>query len=179
MSHPQQHEYVGSIQKLFPNHFHKKSVLEVGSLNINGTVKDFFTDCFYIGIDIGPGPGVDIVANGKDWNAPEATFDTVISCECFEHNPYWVETFTNMHRMCKPMGLIVVTCATEGRKEHGTRRSDYGSSPLTIDLGWDYYKNLTAQDFEDNFKMQDLFSEYKFSTNDVSHDLYFWGKKRA
>jgi 2-polyprenyl-3-methyl-5-hydroxy-6-metoxy-1,4-benzoquinol methylase len=33
------------------------------------------------------------------------SFDTVASCECFEHNPEWAKTFENMHRMCKPEWL--------------------------------------------------------------------------
>ena len=179
MSHYQQQEFVASVQNLFPDHFRNKSVLEVGSLNINGTVRVFFSNCFYIGIDLDVGPGVDIVANGKDWTAPDATFDTVISCECFEHNPFWVETFANMYRMAKPHALIIMTCATTGRREHGTSRSDFQSSPLTIKMGWEYYKNLTEEDFSQNFDLKTMFSDHRFSTNMQSNDLYFWGKKRA
>ena len=46
---------------------------------------------------------------------PTASFDVVISCECFEHNPYWRETFLNMTRVLRPGGLFVLTCATTGR----------------------------------------------------------------
>jgi len=179
MSHPQQMEFVQGVKARFPNYFSKVNVLEVGSLNINGSVRPFFENCFYIGIDVDVGPCVDIVSKGEEFDAADASFDSVISCECFEHNPSWVDTFKNMYRMCKPNGLILVTCATTGRKEHGTARTDPGSSPLTVNLGWNYYKNLTEEDFQTNFDIANQFSQFEFSTNNTSHDLYFWGVKRA
>ena len=39
----------------------------------------------------------------------------------------------------------------------------------------EYYRNLTADDFRDALDLDALFSDYHFSTNDRSHDLYFWG----
>jgi len=41
MSHPAEMEFVQSIKDKFPNNFTGKNVLEIGSLNINGTVRDF------------------------------------------------------------------------------------------------------------------------------------------
>ena len=121
-------------------------------------------DSDYIGIDVGEGKGVDIVCPGQDYNAPDNTFDIACSAECFEHNPYWKETFANMVRMCKPGGLIVLTCATTGRPEHGTTRSDIGSSPLTVSIGWEHYKNLDEGDFRNAYEesFDEIFSEYEF-----------------
>lgn len=179
MSHPQQMAYVNYVKSKFANSFKNSNVLEVGSLNINGSVRMFFDNCQYTGIDVGPGRGVDVVCPGQDYDAPDSSFDTIISCECFEHNPYWVETFQNMIRMCKTGGLIIMTCATTGREEHGTTRSKPQDSPLTINnMKWDYYKNLTQEDFLEAFDMSALFSKYAFDINDDSHDLYFWGVKR-
>jgi hypothetical protein len=172
MAHPEQRVFFGQVASRFPESFTGRRVLEVGSLNINGTVRDFFTDCDYTGVDVGEGPGVDVVAEGQTLDYDDESFDTVISAECFEHNPYWLETFVNMRRMCS--GLVVFTCATEGRAEHGTTRTDPGSSPLTAHR-WEYYRNLTADDFRDALDLDALFSDYRFSTNDSSHDLYFWG----
>ena len=172
MAHPEQRVFFGQVTARFPEWFADRRVLEVGSLNINGTVRDFFTGCDYIGVDVGAGPGVDVIAEGQDLDYEDRSFDTVVSAECFEHNPYWLETFTNMARMCS--GLVVFTCATTGRPEHGTTRSDAGSSPLTAHR-WDYYRNLTAEDFEAALVLEDLFSDFEFSTNPASRDLYFWG----
>lgn len=175
MAHPEQREFFLSVRERFPEYFNWRWVLEVGSLNINGTVRDFFTNCEYTGVDVGAGPGVDVVAQGQDLTYAAGAFDVCISAECFEHNPYWKETFLNMVRMSS--GLVTFSCATTGRAEHGTRRSEPGSSPLTAD--WDYYQNLNAEDFEYAIDLRNLFSEYEFSVNNVSHDLYFWGIVRG
>ena len=144
MAHPAQNEFIGRIRDIFPGHFRHARVLEIGSLDINGTIRGLFTDCDYTGIDVGPGPGVDVVCAGQDFDAPDESYDVVISCEAMEHNPYWAETFTNMVRLAKPGGLVLMTCATLGRKEHGTTRTTPADSPLTVAKGWDYYRNLRA-----------------------------------
>lgn len=175
MAHEQQRIFLSRVKKEHPEAFVDVDVLEVGSLDINGTVRDFFTANRYIGVDVGPGPGVDVVEHGENLTYPDDTFDTAISAECFEHNPKWAETFENMHRMAKT--YVIFTCASDGRPEHGTRRSDRGSSPFTAD--WDYYRNLNQQDFEQMFDIEDMFSEHMFEYNPASCDLYFFGIKRA
>jgi SAM-dependent methyltransferase len=179
MAHKQQHDYVSSLRTKFPKHFFQKKVLEIGSLNINGTNRDFFNFCDYLGVDVGEGPCVDIVCSGHELDHPEETYDTVLSTECFEHNPHWVETFQNMYRMCKENGMIFMTCATTGRPEHGTTRTSPYDSPLTIGIGWDYYKNLTEQDFRDNFDLDSMFDDYYFEVCTTHPDLYFYGFKKA
>lgn len=178
MSHPQQIEYIQSVKDKHKKYFKNTCVLEVGSLNVNGSVRPFFENCAYIGLDVDYGPCVDVVCLGHEYDMPDGSFDTVISCECFEHNPYWIETFNNMIRLCKSGGLIIMTCATEGRAEHGTREREPSSSPLTVKLNWDYYKNLVQKDFEDNFKLEDIFQVFEFKTNLESKDLYFYGIKK-
>ena len=168
MSHQSQLDFVASIKRKFPEYFIEKRVLEIGSLDINGSVRQFFDDCTYIGVDLGEGKGVDLVAHGQDLIFPANSFDVSISCECFEHNPEWVKTFNNMVRMTH--GLVIMTCATTGRPEHGTRRTSPSDAPFCDD----YYKNLTAHDIKSSCDLS-KFVEYKFSTCDSPADLYFWG----
>ena len=149
-------------------------MLEIGSLNINGSVRDFFTANKYIGVDLAAGPGVDVIGEGQKLDYEDNSFDVAVSAECFEHNPYWAETFSNMHRMSSK--YVFFTCATDGRAEHGTTRTDIGSSPFTIE--WDYYRNLNENDFQQEFNLDEMFESYFFETNDVSHDVYFCGLKR-
>ena len=173
MAHEAQRVFFEAVKGIYPEFFKDQRVLEVGSLNINGTVRDFFENCAYTGIDIGPGPGVDIVISGADYKAPDESFDIAVSAECFEHNPEWRETFSNMVRLVRPGGLIAFTCAGEGRPEHGTSNSDIGSSPLTVSLGWEYYRNLTPEDFSDlTDEVDGIFVE-----NSTACDLYFVGVK--
>lgn len=176
--HLQQVHFVQHLKNTFPNSFKDSKVLEIGSLNINGSIRVFFENCEYLGVDIGPGPGVDLVIEGQNLDSPSNTYDTVASCECFEHNPYWVTTFANMHRMARINGLVFMTCATTGRPEHGTVGNHEAASPLTIEKGWGYYKNLTEQDFREKFDIDSMFSKYEFVLNASSCDLYFWGFKK-
>ncbi len=178
MSHKQQRDFVNILSETLPEFFNGGRVLEIGSLNINGTIRDFFNSNEYIGLDIGPGNGVDVVCEGQKYDAPDNSFDHVISCEAMEHNPYWVETFKNMVRLCKSGGLVTMTCATTGRREHGTSRTQSKDSPLTTDAGWNYYLNLTANDFKKKIEIDKLFSYYFFATDWRSYDLYFVGIKR-
>jgi len=197
MSHSTQQDFILYTKNKFPNYFINSKVLEVGSLDINGSMRSFFSECDYLGIDVGEGQGVDLIVQGQEYDAPDESYDVCASGECFEHNPYWAETFSNMVRMCKSGGLVLFTCATTGRKEHGTSRTDSGSSPLTVGIGWEYYKNLTEQDFLESFEesFDEIFSEYEFhSTEDydnptdfIKHmrtyinpceDLYFCGIKK-
>lgn len=177
MSHPEQMSFVRQLKIKLPMYFSNMKVLEIGSLNINGTIRIFFENCQYIGVDVGPGKNVDVICSGDEYDSSEL-FDTIASCECFEHNPKWIETFANMYRLCKPNGLIFMTCATEGRGEHGTTRSNPKDSPLTIANGWDYYKNLTETDFRNNFAIESMFSDFSFSVNKNTCDLYFYGIKK-
>ncbi len=174
MAHPEQREFLQRVKATHPEWFDGVSVLEVGSLNINGTVRDFFNATSYIGVDIAPGPGVDLVEQGQYLIFPDDHFNVAISAECFEHNPYWAETFENMHRMAR---VVIFTCASEGRPEHGTHNAYPDSSPLTLD--WEYYRNLNAEDFEQTFDLPAMFTEHMFEYNPQSCDLYFWGIKRA
>jgi len=174
MAHPEQRVFFEQTKERFPQYFNEVSVIEIGSLNINGTVRDFYNANLYIGVDISAGPGVDLVMRGGEYVPfPNNSFDVAVSAECFEHNPAWLRTFTNMHRMASQ--FVIFTCATDGRPEHGTTRTTPEDSPFT--LGWDYYRNLNEKDFTDVLDFGSMFKEYEFSTNEHSHDLYFWGIK--
>ena len=177
MSHREQIEWVASLKDRFPERFSKVKVLEVGSLNINGTIRDFFVDSQHTGIDVGPGPCVDVVCSGHEFDGEK--FNVTCSCECFEHNPYWKQTFLNMWRLTTRSGLVFFSCATTGRPEHGTTRTTPFDSPLTITKGWDYYRNLTAEDFHAAFDLDLMFSDWQFSGSSTHADLYFWGIKHG
>jgi len=179
VAHKEQADFIQRVKNQYPEFFEGKKVLDVGSLDINGTARYFFVDCDYTGIDVGEGPAVDIVCPGQDYDAPDKHYDVVLSAECFEHNPYWLETFQNMFRMCKDGGLIFFTCATHGREEHGTTRSMPHASPLTVDLQWDYYKNLDEENFTSKINFDEYFEDYKFETRtEYPQDLYFVGLKK-
>jgi hypothetical protein len=175
VAHQQQLEFVQMLSSVLPQFFCGATVLEIGSLDITGSVRQFYRSCNYTGIDVAPGRGVDVVCLGQDFGASDGSFDQVISCEAMEHNPSWRETFVNMIRLTKEGGIVVMTCATHGRPEHGTTRTDPDASPLTVEKGWDYYKNLGPSDFASTFDLQKSFSSCRFWCNWSPKDLYFIG----
>ena len=173
MSHKEQKQFIEKLKSKYLNYFDRNFVLEVGSLYLNGTIRDLFTECTYVGLDLQKGPLVDLVCSGHKYNAPDESYDVACSTECFEHDVHWLETFKNMIRLCKPNGLVFFTCATEGRSEHGTSVNQPYSSPFTND----YYQNLKEEDFTSKINFDDYFSEYHFEVDNTAHDLYFYGLK--
>ena len=138
---------------------------------------------------MGPGPGVDIVCPAQDYDAPDATYDVIISCECFEHNPFYKETIQNSIRLLKPNGLFLFTCATTGRPVHGVKSLEEESKlkfpnwktmPNVLKENWDneYYKNLTEGDIRECANIDEVFSFYEFEVETNHCDLYFWGIKK-
>jgi len=181
MAHPEQVQFCLGIKEKFKDKFEDANVLDVGSLDINGSNRYlFWNNCKYTGIDIAPGNNVDIVSLGHEHNASDNEYDIIISTECFEHDKHWDKTLSNIVRMLKSNGLFFFTCATTGRAEHGTARSEPMTSPLTVSVeDWkNYYRNITEQDVRSIMNVDKIFSEFKFSVDDGHHDLQFWGIKK-
>jgi SAM-dependent methyltransferase len=174
MSHPQQQDFCRLVDKYF---FRQKkiSILEIGSYNVNGTIRDIFANQKYIGVDVKKGPCVDIVYDGLNLDIKDK-FDLSISCECFEHNPHYLENFKKMIELTKNDGVVVFTCASIFRREHGTTRTTPADSPGSMEK-WDYYKNLFKKDFEKKIDMNKIFYQYRFYYNLFSYDLFFIGIK--
>jgi len=118
-----------------------KSVLDIGSRDINGNNRWMFPDAQYLGIDKEPGPNVDIVVEGDEfW--PGRTFDAVLCTEVLEHTWMWRDVLSNAADLLSPQGILLVTCAGPGRPEHGTASCEPESNPGS----GNYYKNLSLSD---------------------------------
>lgn len=181
MAHHQQQEFCKRIATRFPKYFKNKRVLDIGSLDINGNNRFFLTDCNYIGLDVGEGPNVDIVQVAHLYDAPDETFDLIISTEVFEHDMFYEKSIQNIIRMLKPGGAFIFTCASTGRPEHGTRKSDGSwAAPLLANISeeWsDYYLNLTEADIRKIPGFNQVFPDGMFEYNSDPGDLYFFGVK--
>lgn len=179
MAHKEQKEFFLKIKEQKPRLFDNCNVLDVGSLDINGNNHYLFTNYNYLGIDVGEGKNVDVVSPAHLFKS-DNLFDVVISSECFEHDMYYDLTIKNIVNLTKSGGMFIFSCASDGRPEHGTLRSNPGDAPLLNDITiWsNYYKNLTEQDIRDVINVEEIFSEYYFETNEESHDLYFYGIKK-
>ncbi|MDC0974962.1 methyltransferase domain-containing protein, partial [Candidatus Pelagibacter sp.] len=150
MSHFEQKKFVEfSLDELKKkNNFNNLSVLDVGSYDVGGSIRDFFKKNNYIGVDLIKGPNVDIVLSGTELYKLKKNFDIVISCECFEHAKDWREIFLSMHNVCEDDGYVIFTCASRGRIEHGTLRTINSDSPGTTGT---YYKNIFKSEFIKSF----------------------------
>lgn len=181
MAHHQQAEFCRSVKERFPDFFRDRLVLDIGALDINGNNQFLFEECLYLGVDLAPGRNVDFVSKGHELALPDASFDVIISTECFEHDQFYERTLKNIVRLLKPGGLFLFSCATTGRPEHGTRRTTPHDAPFIQEMGeWsDYYKNLEESDIRAALDLRSIFSSFAFSKNDESKDLYFWGIKQG
>lgn len=112
------HRFLGETVARYPEFQQNVRVLEIGSYNINGTARDHFSECSYIGADWRPGPGVDQVGLAHELAFPDGSFDVVLSVETLEHDFYWRETLAAMRRMLRPGGLFMLTVASFDFPQH-------------------------------------------------------------
>lgn len=101
-----------------------RRVLEIGSTDVNGTPRTSvcaLDPAEYVGIDIGHGPGVDIVCSVEDAldRFGPASFDLVISTEMLEHVRQWRTAITNIKRLCRNGGVVLLTTRSYGTPYHG------------------------------------------------------------
>ena len=180
--HEQAKSFTVFVKSILQQFFINKIVLDVGSGDINGNNTFLFENCEYHGNDVIEANNVTIISKTKDLPFQDNTFDTIISTECFEHDPEYKDSFLKIYKMLKPNGLFFFTCASTGREEHGTRRTSptdsYGTIGDVEDMV-DYYKNLTELDLNEVLNLDDHFDVWDTYYNSESKDLYFLGIKKG
>jgi len=100
-----------------------RDVLEVGSCDVNGSVRPSVTALAprsYVGVDASAGPGVDRVVDclGLVGEFGRDAFDVVISTEMLEHVTDWAGCVAAMVDVLRPGGLWVVTTRSPGFPYH-------------------------------------------------------------
>ncbi len=91
-----------------------KRVLDIGSYDVNGSLRyviEMLEPSEYMGTDISEGPGVDKVCPADKLleEFGENSFDLVISTSALEHIREWRDAVSNIKRVCKPGGLIILS----------------------------------------------------------------------
>lgn len=119
-------------------------VIEIGSRDINGTVRPLFPRAKWTGLDLYAGPAVDVVCDASEWTPPQQV-DMVICCEVLEHTEKWRDLIACAYRWLKPEGMFLMTCAAPGRGAH----SHIDGQLLRAG---EYYGNLSGRDIAYQFQ---------------------------
>lgn len=95
-------------------------ILEVGSYNVNGTVRHHFEQEHYTGIDISEGPSVDRVMSSHRLKPVFGfdRFDLVLCLEMLEHDSQPWKTVEGIYKVLKPHGWVCATARGNGFGEH-------------------------------------------------------------
>lgn len=132
--------WLRAIKRAHPHVFSHRWVFEGGSLDVNGSPRELFEECEYVGVDWRDGPGVDVVSLIHEALPGESgTFGTVICTETLEHDPYWRESVARMVDLIAPGGSLILSTAGPGRGKHRVGTSPtgdhYGNMELVELLG--------------------------------------------
>lgn len=139
------------------------TVIEIGSRDINGSVRSLFPNAKWIGIDVVQGIGVDIVVDALVYS-PADQVDLVVCTEVLEHTEFWCQIISRAETWLRPYGRMILTCAGPGREPHSA-----------IDGGelqeGEYYGNITPEQLAAEF-VNGGFIDIRTESNDVWHDAY-------
>lgn len=179
----EQDDWKTGLKTKFPQYFSGTKILDIGSANINGSNRPWFDDsCDFIGLDIAEYKDVDVVSIAHRYNAPDASFDVVLSTNQLEHDMYWQQTLEKMVKLLKPKGLMFFQ-TTHDRPEHGTVSKSPDDS-LTVNFGdeqWaNFFKRFTITEIKEFLKPDDIFEKYEiiYAPLEDLRDVYFWGIKK-
>ena len=92
-------------------------VLDVGSMNVNGSYRHLLDDprVEYIGADLESGPGVDVVLHDPyNLPFPDGSFDVILSGQMLEHCEQFWSAFAEMARVLAPDGVLLVVVPSAG-----------------------------------------------------------------
>ncbi|RXH06467.1 methyltransferase domain-containing protein [Bradyrhizobium guangzhouense] len=92
------------------------TVVEIGAMNVNGTLRDACpVGAFYVGLDVESGPGVDVVVQaGAAFPVKSEIADIVVASSVLEHDNFFWLTFLEMIRVLKPGGALYISAPSNG-----------------------------------------------------------------
>jgi SAM-dependent methyltransferase len=110
--------------RLAPGDVFDRCVIEVGSQNINGSLRphvESLRPMSYVGVDFVSGEGVDVVCDAGEIVARFGpnSFHVVISTEMLEHAQDWRAAVDAMKRVLVPGGVLLLTTRSPGFQLHG------------------------------------------------------------
>lgn len=161
---------LGLLKRQLPDYFRHRQVLEIGRPGATAATQEWFDQCRIVTPNSSAAANADAM---ESYPATGQSFDTIVSCESLEHLPQWRDAFLNAMRVMKSAGLMFVSCAGHGRRQHETKR--YPSGEHGSD---EYYRNLAPEDFA-GIDFDRCFRTWAFIQDHTVHDLYFMGLGRT
>jgi len=124
--HQECREWLLATTEKYREFWQSPAILEIGSLNINGSAREFFQSISraYIGVDLRAGPGVDLRTDILKV-PPIVKFDLIVSTEVLEHTPWPREVVAKCAELMSDGGWLVLTCASDRRKPHNAYGAEH------------------------------------------------------
>ena len=93
-----------------------KSVLEIGSLDVNGSLRELAPrNLHWTGVDLESGKGVDVVVEAhQPLPFADDYFDIVVATSIFEHDTAFWKTLSEMSRVLSSSGYIYISAPSNG-----------------------------------------------------------------
>lgn len=118
------------FDKYCKNNIESKIVLDIGSLDVNGSLRNIFINAQeYIGLDQNNGNNVTITGSSHNIPLSDNSVDIVICSSCFEHDDMFWVSFLEMCRVIKKGGYIYIQAPSNG---------PYHAYPVD---NWRFYKD--------------------------------------
>lgn len=140
--HQGNRDFLDSLRVRFPEAFALGArVLELGSLDINGSARTWWPHAEYVGLDRVAGPGVDLLVDANDpcWIVDFTVVDVLVSMSMLEHNEAWWLALEHGLRVCRRGGLIILSWGAEGNQHHAPEPW----RPVTV---FEFFKWLSTRD---------------------------------
>lgn len=166
--HPAAASYISEAVEKYVGPADGLSVLEFGSYNVNGTVRDYFPNSDFFGIDVREGPCVDFVCDAAEFDG-EGRYDVVISAETLEHAPRPKEIIQRAWDSLRPGGILILTAGGPDRTPHN---ADGGHD----DLRGEHYQNIYPDQLEEWLAGWKILS---LVHNEQDKDVYATAVKRG
>jgi len=130
-----------------------KRVLEVGSRIVSGSMRGYLESLNpkeYVGIDIVPGEGVDLIVNIHDIADyfEKEIFDIVICSDTLEHIDDLESASYNMHSVLKIGGKLIISVPTMDTPYHGFPYDFWRYTTKDLEHLFSFMKVIDAYDTE-------------------------------